>query len=74
MTASSHLPQGFEFPLFDPEKLAGLSADNGSVARRVVQDGLPEGRPNPQGADRDCILNTQTDVVNMQQAIYASLI
>lgn len=58
----SHLPEGLELPLFDPEQLAGLSADNGSVARRVVQDGLPEGRPNPQCTDCDCILHTDMTI------------
>lgn len=53
-----HLPEALELPLFDAEQLAGLSADDGSVAWCVVQDGLPERRPNPQGADRDCILHT----------------
>lgn len=43
----SHLPESLKLPLFDPEQLAGLSADNGSVARRVVQDRLPKGCPNP---------------------------
>lgn len=54
----SHLPESLKLPLFDPEQLAGLSADNGSVARRVVQDRLPKGCPNPQRADCDCILHT----------------
>lgn len=56
----SHLPEAFKLPLFDAEQLAGLSADNGSVAWRVVQDRLPERCPNPQCADRDCILHTNT--------------
>lgn len=54
----SYLPEALELPLLDPQQLAGLSADDGSVPRCVVQDGLPEGRPNPQRTDSDCILHT----------------
>lgn len=54
----SHLPEALELPLFDAQKLTGLSADNGSMARCVVQDGLPERRPNSQCTDSDCILPT----------------
>lgn len=54
----SHLPEALEFPLFDTEQLTGLSADNCCVPWRVVQDGLPERRPNPKGANGDCILRT----------------
>lgn len=51
-----HLPEALELPLLDTKQLTGLPADNGSVPRRVVQDGLPERRPNSQSANGDCIL------------------
>lgn len=54
----SHIPEALELPLFDAQQLTGLSADNGSMARCVVQDGLPERRPNSQCTDSDCILHT----------------
>lgn len=56
----THLPEALELPLLDAEQLAGLPADDGGVARRVVQDGLPERRADPQRADGDCILYTDT--------------
>lgn len=58
----SHLPEALELPLFDTEQLAGLSADNSSVAWCVVQDGLPERRSDSQCTDSDCILHTNTFV------------
>lgn len=54
----SHLPEALELPLFNPEKLAGLSADDCGVTRCVVEDGLPEGCPNAQCADSNRILHT----------------
>lgn len=58
---SAHLPEALELPLLDAQQLAGLPADDGGVPRRVVQDGLPEGRPDAQGADSDRILRANTD-------------
>lgn len=54
-----HLPEALELPLFDTKQLTGLPADNGSVPRCVVQDGLPERRPDSQSANGDCILRAR---------------
>lgn len=56
--SQSHLPEGLELPLFNSKQLAGLSADDGRVTWRVVQDGFPKGRPDPQSTDGDRILQT----------------
>lgn len=58
---SAHLPEALELPLLDAQQLAGLPADDGGVPRSVVQDGLPERRPDAQGADSDRILHANTD-------------
>lgn len=62
-----HLPEALELPLFDTEQLAGLPADNGSVPWCVIQDGLPEGRPDSQGANGDCILHAKHTCSEAQQ-------
>lgn len=58
---SAHLPEALELPLLDAQQLAGLPADDGGVARRVVQDGLPERCPDAQRADSDRILRANTE-------------
>lgn len=58
--ASAHLPEALELPLLDAQQLAGLPADDGGVARRVVQDGLAERRADAQRADGDGILHAST--------------
>lgn len=57
-----HLPEALELPLLDTEQLAGLPADDGGVPRRVVQDGLPERRPDSQSANGDGILQANAFV------------